>query len=132
MSALADLDRERYVSLATFRRDGREVRTPVWVARAGDHLYVFSEGDAGKVKRIRATRRVRVTGCDVRGRLPDDAHWSEGTGRIVGGDERDVMDRAYAALRRKYGWQMAAADFLSRLTGRYDRRAMLELSLGAD
>ncbi|MFP6629399.1 MAG: pyridoxamine 5'-phosphate oxidase family protein, partial [Myxococcota bacterium] len=47
-----------YVSLATFRRDGREVRTPVWVARDGEHLYIFSEAKAGKVKRIRATKRV--------------------------------------------------------------------------
>jgi len=127
--AVDRLDSERYISLATYRRDGREVRTPVWVARAGDHFYVFSEGTAGKVKRIRATGRVRVTGCDMRGGVPQNAHWIEGRGRVVGRDELATWSRAYAALRAKYGWQMKATDLLSQITGRYKRRAMLELEL---
>ena len=117
--------RERYVSLATFRRDGREVRTPVWVAAEGERLYVFSEGQAGKVKRIRATRRVRLAGCDVRGRVHGD--WVSGSGRIV--SEPDVTARGYGALRRKYGWQMRVGDWMSKLSGRYGRRALLEIEL---
>lgn len=125
MGVTADeLARERYVSLATFRRDGREVRTPVWVAGDGGRLYVFSAGDAGKVKRIRATRRVRLAGCDLRGRVHGE--WLEGTGRVVA-DEPALAARGYAALRRKYGWQMAATDLLSKLTGRYASRALLEI-----
>ena len=115
----------RYVSLATFRRDGREVRTPVWVARHGGHLYVFSEAKAGKVKRIRATQRVAVAPCDVRGRFEGD--FTSGVGRIVA--EPDVIEAGYAALKRKYGWQMHLADFFSRLTGRIHARALLELTL---
>jgi PPOX class probable F420-dependent enzyme len=120
------LGAERYVSLATFRRDGREVRTPVWVAEDGGHLYVFSEAKAGKVKRIRATKRVAVAPCDVRGVLRGD--FSEGTGRVV--SEDDVTRRGYAALRAKYGWQMTMANFFSTLTGRINQRALLELDLG--
>ncbi len=45
---------ERYVSLATYRRDGTEVLTPVWLAQAGQDFYVFSEGESFKVKRVRA------------------------------------------------------------------------------
>ena len=62
----------RYANLATFRRDGREVRTPVWVAASEGHLYVFSEAKAGKVKRIRATTRIALAPCDVRGGLRGD------------------------------------------------------------
>jgi PPOX class probable F420-dependent enzyme len=120
-----DPARERYVSLATFRRDGREVRTPVWIAESDGSYFVFSEGDAGKVKRIRATRRIRLAACDVRGRVRSE--WIDGSGRVV--KEPARIERAYAALRAKYGWQMRAADWLSRLTGRYDRRAVLELTL---
>ena len=117
---------ETYVSLATYRRDGREVRTPVWIAAAGDRYYVFSEGRAGKVKRIRSTRRVRLAPCDFRGRVRGDL-WLEGEGRVV--EEPETLRRAYAALRGKYGWQMKLGDWLARLTGRYARRAMLELHL---
>lgn len=122
-----DPARERYVCLATFRRDGREVRTPVWLAGEGELFYVFSEGDAGKVKRIRATKRVRVAPCDARGRLKSET-WREGRGRVL--REPSEIERAYRALHRKYGWQMRAADWLSKLTGRYARRALLELEVG--
>lgn len=117
---------ETYVSLATFRRDGREVRTPVWIAEAGGRCYVFSEGEAGKVKRIRATGRVRVAPCNYRGVVRGDA-WLEGRGRVV--SDAETLERAYAALHRKYGWQMALGDLFSKWSGRYDRRAMLELEL---
>lgn len=117
------LGKAPYVSLATFRRDGREVRTPVWVARDGDKLYVFSERDAGKVKRIRATKRVQVAPCDVRGGLKGDFY--PGVGRVV--TEPDEVERGYRALRTKYGWQMALTDFFSRLAGKIDKRALLEL-----
>ena len=119
------LGRERYVNLATYRRDGREVRTPVWVAESEGRLYVFSEGDAGKVKRIRATKRVALAPCDVRGGLRGD--FVPGVGRIVG--EPEVEERAYAAFLRKYGLVMRAANFFSTLTGRIGRRAMLEIEL---
>jgi PPOX class probable F420-dependent enzyme len=117
----------RYVSLATFRRDGREVRTPVWIAEAGGRLYAFSAGDAGKVKRIRATRRVRLAACDARGRVTPGARWHDGHARIA--PEPEVAERAYAALRRKYGWQMRLLDFTSGLAGRRSRRALIEIDL---
>ena len=115
----------RYVSLATFRRDGREVRTPVWVAADEGHLYVFSEAKAGKVKRIRATKRVAVAECNVRGALEGD--FCEGVGRVV--SEAAITRRGYAALRRKYGLMMVLANFFSTLTGRIHQRALLELDL---
>ena len=120
------LGAERYVNLATYRRDGREVRTPVWVAAMDGRLYVFSEGKAGKVKRIRATKRVALAPCDVRGGLRGD--FVAGVGRIV--DDPEVERRAYRAFVEKYGLVMRAANFFSTLTGRIGRRAMLELELG--
>ena len=127
-NATESLGAARYVNLATFRRDGREVRTPVWVAEDGGCLYVFSEAKAGKVKRIRATKRVAVAPCDVRGGLKGD--FTEGVGRIVDeGAEPEVVERRYAALKKKYGWQMLLANFFSTLSGRIHQRALLELRL---
>ncbi len=128
MSASRDdrLEDARYVSLATFRKSGARVATPVWAAEDGGKLYVFSEGKAGKVKRLRNSARAQVARCDVRGRLRGD--WVDARARIV--DSPETIERAYAALRRKYGWQMRLADFFSRLTGRIENRALLELTLG--
>jgi PPOX class probable F420-dependent enzyme len=120
-----DPAREPYVSLATFRRNGREVCTPVWIAAAGDEYFVFSTGDAGKVKRIRATGRVRMAACDVRGKVKSE--WIEGHGRIVA--EPNEVAVALSALGRKYGWKMAIGNFFAKLTGRYAKRAYLGIRL---
>ena len=114
---------DRYVSVATFRRDGAEVRTPVWFGEAGGKLYVFTAGDSGKVKRLRHTPRVRLAACDARGGVKGP--WREGVARVV--TEMPTIDRARAALRAKYGWQMRALDVFSRLAGRIERRAWIEI-----
>ena len=122
-SKFAGLDRESYISLATFRRDGRAVETPVWFARSGEQLYVFSERAAGKVKRLRNSARARVAACNVRGRVHGE--WLDARARVVA--EPDTERRAYAALHAKYGWQMKVVDFFSTLTGRIRARAILEI-----
>jgi len=118
---------ERYVSLATFRRDGREVRTPVWIVALDGRWYVFSEGTAGKVKRIRANGRARLAACDFRGKL--EGAWMEARARIV--HDPDLIERAHSALARKYGIQIRIGDFFAKLTGRYAKRAYIELDLHA-
>jgi len=119
------LDRESYVSLATFRRNGKAVETPVWFAPANGKLYVFSEAKAGKMKRLKNDPVCRVAACDVRGKIHDE--WIRGQARRVDSDE--VVATAYDALLAKYGWLMRLTDFLSRLTGRYDARAIIEIEL---
>ena len=49
MAGVSELDRHRYLSLATFRQSGAQVATPVWFAAAGGRLYVFTSGESGKV-----------------------------------------------------------------------------------
>ena len=47
---------ESYISLATFRRNGAAVETPVWFAILDGKLYVATDGTSAKVKRIRVGR----------------------------------------------------------------------------
>jgi PPOX class probable F420-dependent enzyme len=119
------MDDHRYACLATVRRNGVEVKTPVWFAAADEKLYVFSAGEAGKVKRLRHSPRVRVAPCDARGRV--QGAWRDGIGRIV--TDARVIARAQGALRAKYGWQMWLLDLFSRVTGRIRRRAWIEIAL---
>ena len=116
---------ERYVSLATFWRNGKEVRTPVWIAKAEDCYYVFSEGKAGKVKRIRANGKARLAASTFRGDIR--SNWLESKARIVA--EAEIIERAYVALGAKYGWQMKIGDVFSKLIGNYDKRAIIELRI---
>jgi hypothetical protein len=116
-----------YVSLATFRRDGREVRTPVWIAAGGGRLWVYTNVKSGKVKRVRANGRARIAACDARGKLRQPEAWLEAKARLA--TEEAARERGFAALGAKYGWQLRLALLTSRLSGRYADRAILELQV---
>ncbi len=119
------LEGESYLSLATFRRDGRAVETPVWFAADGTSLWVFTAGDSGKVKRLRNSPRARVAACDARGKL--HGPWHDAQARIV--DSKAEIARANELLLAKYGWQMRLLDLFSRISGRYGKRAYLEIRI---
>lgn len=123
--ALAQFARAKYISLETFRKTGVGVRTPVWFAAdpAAPHLfYLYSEADAGKVKRIRNNAHVRVAPCDIRGNLR--GAWVDGQARIIEGAE---AGKAQELLRQKY-WLKGIGDFFSRLMGH--RQILLQITVG--
>ncbi len=114
---------EAYVSLASFRRDGREVRTPVWIARDGQDLVVYTNRTSGKAKRIRSGGRVRLAACDARGKLRGE--WVEASARLR--DDPGALARGLAAIQRKYGWQAQLVMLGARLFGRWPDRAVIEI-----
>jgi PPOX class probable F420-dependent enzyme len=120
----AELDWHRYVSLATYRRDGTEVATPVWFAEAGGKLYVFTAGESGKVKRLRRSSRARIAPCDARGGLR--GQWQHATAQLI--TDGELIERARTALRAKYGLQLRVFDFFARLAGRARRRAWIQIA----
>ena len=115
------------MSLATFRRDGREVRTAVWIAGDGRRLYVYTNAKSGKVKRVRANGRARLAVCDARGRLAQPEVWLDARAKLV--TDPAAMEPGFAALTAKYGWQLRVGLLASRISGRYADRAILELEL---
>jgi PPOX class probable F420-dependent enzyme len=115
----------RYIVLTTYRRDGRPVTTPVWAAPLNGNLYVVTARSTGKVRRLRATDRVRFARSNMNGRRILGA-WHEGSGRVVEDELR--RGEALAALRRKYGWQMSLAILINRLRGLDRERVVLELT----
>jgi len=119
------LDDARYFNLATFRKSGAAVATPVWFAPGAEAgvYFVFSAGDAGKVKRLRHTPAARVAACDVRGKLLGD--WQSARAEVVT-DQVEIAS-ALAALRRKYGMLMWLTDCLARLSGRFGKRAYIRV-----
>ena len=96
-SAAAALQGHKYVSLATFRRNGQEVRTPVWFAEQAGKLYVMTRTDSGKFKRIRNQPQVRLAACTMRGKVTGP--WADGQARILDRAEEGI---ARQALARKY------------------------------
>lgn len=120
-----DPAKEKYVSLATYKRNGNEVLTPLWLAGAGNLYYLFSAGDAGKVKRVRNNGKARIAACTFRGHIRSG--WLDAEARVV--EAADDIERAYRALHDKYGWQMRMTDVFSKLAGRYHKRAIIEIRI---
>jgi PPOX class probable F420-dependent enzyme len=120
---ISELDKSRYLNLVTFRKTGAEVSTPVWFAAWGDKLYAFSQGSSGKVKRLRNSSRARIAPCDVSGKVLGE--WRDTSARIIG--DPDLVARAYAALRKKFGWQVALLTLGARLTGAVKKRVYIEI-----
>jgi PPOX class probable F420-dependent enzyme len=91
------LEGHRYVNLRTFRKSGESVSTTVWFVLLGGRLYVTTDPDSGKMKRIRNDPRVVLTPSNAWGRPKGGS--VEGIGRPV---EEEDTSRAEQALRRKY------------------------------
>ena len=123
MKTAAEFDRQRYLNLVTFRMNGREVATPIWFAAAGGHLWVFTNGNSGKVKRLRRSSRARIAPCDARGATRGP--WLDVRATLV--TDPDAIALARAALRAKYGWPVRMLDLMSRLTGRVHQRAWIAI-----
>ena len=125
MATWSELEKASYISLATRRKSGVWVATPIWAA-ADEHntLYAFSEKAAGKIKRLKNSDAARLAVCDVRGKLLGE--WIEASAQIIRPGDEDL--RALPALHKKYGWQIKITDFFSKLTGKYNKRAYLEIT----
>ena len=101
-SPLAAFERHKYLNLESFRKNGQGVRTPVWFAAdppvgAPQKLYVYSEADSGKAKRIRNNPRVKIALCNARGKI--SGGWVEARAEIITAAE---AEHAMRLLNRKY------------------------------
>jgi PPOX class probable F420-dependent enzyme len=130
MSTVAEIERlasSTYVALTTFRKDGTPVPTAVWIAGDGERLYVWTQGDSGKVKRIRNDARVTVAPSDGRG-APQGAA-VEGTARVL--DDPAALARVESSLRSKYGVQFRFFETAAKVARRKRPRVGLEITLDA-
>ena len=125
MDATQSLDRHKYLSLATFRSTGAEVRTPVWFAPVDGKLLVVTAGDSGKAKRLRRSSRARIAPCTAQGKILGE--WRDVEARLV--TDPATIARASAALKAKYGWRARLLNLVSRVSGRMRHRAWIEITV---
>jgi PPOX class probable F420-dependent enzyme len=120
---IKSLEKGSYISFATRKKSGDLVATPVWFAPDGDSYYLFSAGEAGKVKRLRNFSESQIAACTVSGRVT--GVWLDTHAYLV--DKPADAKKALAALRRKYGWQMAIGDIFANLTGKMQQRQYIRV-----
>jgi uncharacterized protein len=111
-SVPAEIHGQRYVSLATFRKSGFAVYTPIWFAEDKNKLYSMTNSKSGKSKRIRNNPQVKIAPCTIRGKITGPEF--SATVRILPPEE---FARARQAINAKY-W-LARVPFLWRNTDTY-------------
>jgi hypothetical protein len=118
-------DKEKYINLSTQKKDSTLVSTPVWFAQDEDKnsFYVFSHGEAGKVKRIRNFSSVKVAICNFRGDLLGE--WLSAEAKLLDKDQEESIKLGYRLLNKKYP-SMRILDFFSKLSGNYKKRQLIE------
>src|ERR1041385_5400972 len=97
MAIPIELATQKYISVATYRKNGTAVYTPVWFAERNGKLYVKTRNDSGKYKRARNNPRVKVAACEMREKITGPEF--QAPARIL---PRNEGEKANNAIKRKY------------------------------
>ncbi|MCU1392953.1 MAG: hypothetical protein JWM34_1381 [Ilumatobacteraceae bacterium] len=121
---------EKYVVISTLRRSGDSVPSPVWIAPLADGRAGFvTDGDSGKVKRIRNNSAITLQACSMRGTVKPGAPIVRGTAVIVEGSEYSTVRQA---INTKYGLVariMGATTAITKRLGRKDTSVGIVITL---
>lgn len=126
MVSLVELGKGKYISLETFRKNGQGVKTPVWVIGEGDKLYVWTQGDAWKTKRIRNNSQVKLAKSDVRGNV--EGEWISAQAQVL--DNPDDDKRMQKRLAAKYGLFFRIFQLMGRFRTGGGDRVVIEIGAG--
>lgn len=91
---------QKYVNLETYRRNGQAVHTTVWFVMDAGTIYIRTDMNSGKVKRIKNNSNIRVTPSGPRGQIK--GKWIEGQTKMAGSLD---SEHANQLLDKKYGVQ---------------------------
>lgn len=107
-----DIADAQYVSITSFRANGKGVSNPVWISDQGDGTLGFTTASAShKVARLRNDPRITLTPCDIRGKVETDADTLSGTATVVTGT---AFERVRDNQAAKYGVQFTAMGLLDK------------------
>jgi len=114
-----DLGEASFIALETFRQSGEGVITPVWVATENDKLYVWTDLESWKIKRIRNNPKVRICQSDARGKPKSE--WLEAQAQVL--DSKDALENSKKLFKSKYGLQFRMYSAM----GRKNPKAVIEI-----
>ena len=112
---------DQYLSIGTFKKSGEVKRTPVWFAQNEGKVYVFTEVNSWKVKRIRNNASVDFTSCNSSGSNLGDI--ASGTARIMDESEFENTENYF---KKKYGLMFKFFKFYGKI--KRNENLFLEIS----
>jgi PPOX class probable F420-dependent enzyme len=109
---ISQLTGVKYINLETYRKDGRSVRTPVWFIDFRDRIYVRTDANSGKIRRIVNNQNVRIAPCDIRGKI--NSNWIKGKARIEKEDDIEFKE-IISLINKKYSFQQVFVKIVYKL-----------------
>ena len=123
---LSQFTGKKHISIETYRKTGDPVRTPVWFVEENGELFVRTDSDTGKIKRIRNNPKVRVATSNMRGTVKGS--WVEGEARII---DPESSKHVFSLLRKKYGIPYRLIRFTERFSRSKARPVGLAIRIGS-
>ena len=110
---LTQFEKQNYLNLETFRKNGQAIKTPVWFVQAGETFFVWTQANAGKAKRIRNNGAVRIVPCTSSGEVLGE--WLPA--RAQANEAPEAISELEKLMKKKYGIMFHIFGFLGRLRG---------------
>jgi PPOX class probable F420-dependent enzyme len=96
---LQPFEKQQYLNLETFRKNGQGVKTPVWFVQDGDALMIWTGANSGKAKRIRNNGKVRIVPSNASG--SPSGEWVEAQAHVD--DSSGTLAHVTQMFKKKYG-----------------------------
>jgi uncharacterized protein len=122
---LSGLRGHKYALLVTYRGNGAAVPSPVWLALDGDVVFVRTDAESWKVRRIRRNPNVLIAPSTARGKPVGDGIAAHA--RILPPDQHEP---AIAACRAAFGWTGRVYD--NTIGALHGEAAFLEITPAAE
>lgn len=110
---LKPFEKQQYLNIETFRKNGQGVKTPVWFVQDGESLHVWTQAGAGKAKRIRNNGSVRIAPCTASGEVLGE--WVEAHAQT--NESAEAIKHTEKLMQKKYGAMFYIFGFIGRMRG---------------
>lgn len=104
-------EKQQYLNIETFRKNGEGVKTPVWFVQDGETLQVWTQAGSGKAKRIRNDGTVRVAPSTGSGE--PTGTWMDA--RAQTDESPETIKHVETLMKKKYGAMFYVFGFLGKM-----------------
>ena len=110
---LKQFEKQQYLNIETFRKNGQGVKTPVWFVQDGEALQVWTQAGSGKAKRIRNNGTVRIAPSTGSGEPTGE--WMDAQAQT--NESPEAIKHVEKLMQKKYGVMFYIFGFVGKMRG---------------
>ena len=110
---LKQFEKQQYLNIESFRKNGQGVKTPVWFVEDEEALHVWTQADSGKARRIRRDGTIRVAPSTGSGEPVGE--WVSAQAKTD--ESPEAIKNVTKMMKKKYGIMFSVFGFVGRMRG---------------